>query len=220
MQSRTKVLKYSHACLRVERDGAVVVIDPGSFTEPESVDGVDAILLTHEHGDHLDIQKLVDAVAKRPSVSVFAHPDVRPKLAEFEGVITDVVPGDEFTAAGFRVRAYGGLHALIHPEIPRVANVGFFLEGDGEQGAGGVYHPGDSFDVPTDAAVETLFVPVSGPWLKIAEAVEFVRAVKPRRAYALHDALLSDPGHGLVTNLMSKLSGADYARLEPGATAE
>jgi L-ascorbate metabolism protein UlaG (beta-lactamase superfamily) len=212
-----KIVKYSHACLRVERDGAVIVIDPGTLSEPEAVDGADAILLTHEHFDHVDVQKLVDAVAKRPSVTVFTHPDVRPHLSEFEGAITDVVPGDEFTAAGFKVRAYGGLHAMVHPEVPRVANVGFFLEGEG--GAGGLYHPGDSFDVPSDADVETLFVPVSGPFLKVAEAIEFVRAVKPRRAFALHDGLLNDAGHGLTTRLMSQLSGADYARLRPGTAA-
>ena len=212
-----KIVKYTHSCLRVEREGAVIVIDPGTLTEPESVDGADAILLTHEHFDHLDVQKLVDAVTKRPSVTVYTHPEVVPKLGEFGGAVTEVVPGDEFTAAGFKVRAYGGLHAIIHPELPRVANVGFFVEGEG--GAGGVYHPGDSFDVPTDADVDTLLVPVSAPWLKVAEAVEFVRAVKPRRAFALHDGILNDVGHQLVTGLMSRLSGADYARLDPGASA-
>jgi L-ascorbate metabolism protein UlaG (beta-lactamase superfamily) len=211
-----KVVKFSHACVRVEREGAVLVIDPGTLTEPESVDGADAVLLTHEHFDHLDVQKLVDAVAKRPSVTVYTHPEVTPKLGEFGGAVTEVVPGSEFSAAGFKVRTYGGLHAMIHPEVPRVANVGFFIEGDG--GTGGVYHPGDSFDVPTDADVETLFVPVSGPWLKLAEAIEFVRAIKPRRAYALHDGLLNDVGHDLATRLMSGLSGADYDRLIPGTT--
>ena len=212
-----RVTKYSHACLRIEREGAIVVIDPGTLSEPESVDGVDAILITHEHFDHLDVQKLVDAVAKRPAITVYTHPDVVPKLGEFGGAVTQVVPGDDFTAAGFRVRTYGGLHAMIHPDLPRVANVGFFVEGEG--GAGGVYHPGDSFDVPTDADVDTVFVPVSGPWLKLAEAVEFVRAIKPRRAFALHDALLSDVGNQVVTSGMSRLAGCDYARLTPGATA-
>jgi hypothetical protein len=60
---------------------------------------------------------------------------------------------------------------------------------------------------------------VSGPWLKVAEAVEFVRQVKPRRAFALHDALLSDVGHQLVTGLLQRLSGCDYDRLAPGTTA-
>jgi L-ascorbate metabolism protein UlaG (beta-lactamase superfamily) len=212
-----KVVKFSHACLRVETEGAVLVIDPGTLSEPEAVDGVDAILLTHEHFDHLDVQKLVDAVAKRPSVTVFTHPEVTPKLGEFGGAVTEVVPGDEFTAAGFKIRTYGGLHAIIHPELPRVANVGFFVEGEG--GAGGVYHPGDSFDVPTDADVDTLFVPVAGPWLKIAEAVEFVRAIRPRRAFALHDGLLNDVGNTVVTRNMALLCGAEYARLDPGTSA-
>src|SRR6185503_20717305 len=103
------------------------------------------------------------------------------KLGDLADVVTEVEPGDDFEAAGFAVRTYGGLHALIHPELPRVANLGFFIEGEG--GAGGLYHPGDSFDVPTDADVDTLFVPVSGPFLKVAEAIEFVRQTKPRRAF-------------------------------------
>jgi L-ascorbate metabolism protein UlaG (beta-lactamase superfamily) len=212
-----KVIKYSHACLRVEREGAVIVIDPGTLSEPEAVDGADAVLITHEHFDHVDVQKLVDAVAKRPAITVYTHPDVTPKLSEFGGVVTEVMPGGEFIAAGFTVRTYGGLHAVIHPELPRVANVGFLVEGEG--GEGGVYHPGDSFDVPTDADVETLFVPVAGPWLKLAEAVEFVRAIKPRRAFALHDGLLNDVGHQVVTGNMARLSGCEYARLDPGAAA-
>jgi hypothetical protein len=108
------------------------------------------------------------------------------------------------------VRAYGGLHAIIHPEVPRVANVGFFIEG--------VYHPGDSFDVPTDAVVETLFVPISAPWLKVAESIEFVRAVAPRRAYALHDSLLSEAGYAVTDANMTRLSRCDYSRLPAGET--
>jgi L-ascorbate metabolism protein UlaG (beta-lactamase superfamily) len=212
-----RITKYGHACVRVERDGAVLVIDPGSLTEAESVDGADAVLVTHEHFDHLDVQKLADALAKRPSVAVYTHPDVTKHLAELDGVVHEVVPGDEFIAAGFSVRTYGGLHGIIHPELPRVANVGFFVEGDG--GSGGLYHPGDSFDVPGDAEVETLFVPVSAPWLKVAEAVEFVRQVKPRRAFALHDGIMNDVGHQLVTGLMQRLSGCDYDRLTPGTSA-
>ena len=117
-----------------------------------------------------------------------------------------VVPGDSFTAAGFPVRVFGGLHAEIHPELPRVPNLAFFVEN------GGVYHPGDSFDVPTGVEVQTLFVPVSGPWLKISEAVEFVRAVGPGQAYSLHDGLMNEVGHGVVTPTMQRLCHCGYAR--------
>ena len=207
-----KLAKFTHACVRVERDGAVLVIDPGTFTEAAALDGVDAVLITHEHVDHLDVDKLADALARRPAVTVHTHPDVVPKLGALDGVVEPVTSGQEFTAAGFGVRAYGGWHAQIHPEVPRVVNLGFLVEES-------VYHPGDSFDVPTDAHVETLFVPISGPWLKLSESVDFVRAVKPRRAYALHDCLLSEAGGKVYDANLARLAGCDYARLDPGTTA-
>ncbi len=208
-----RLTKYSHACVRLEDDGAVMVIDPGELSEPESLDGVDAVLITHEHFDHLDVSKLADVLARRPSVAVYTNPAVADRLTELDGVVHRVEPGDQFTAAGFPVRVYGGLHATIHPELPRVPNLAFFIE------TGGVYHPGDSFDVPTDAEVETLFVPVAGPWLKMAEAVEFVRQIAPRRAFALHDGVLSEAGHGVVTGGMQRLCHCEYDRLRPGTTA-
>jgi L-ascorbate metabolism protein UlaG (beta-lactamase superfamily) len=207
-----RLTKYSHSCVRLERTDAVLVIDPGTLSERSALDGVDAVLITHEHFDHLDVDALTDVLAKRPSVTIHTHPEVVPKLGDLRDVTTEVMAGDEFEAAGFSVRAYGGLHAMIHPEVPRVANLGFFVEG--------LYHPGDSFDVPIDAAVETLFVPVSGPWLKLAESVEFVRAVAPRRAYALHDGLLNEAGHKVYHGNMARLAGCEYARLAPGESMQ
>lgn len=205
-----RLTKFGHSCVRIEHDGAVLVVDPGAFTEAAALDGVDAVLVTHEHADHLDVGALADALGRRPSVTVHTHPAVVSMLDELAGVVTAVESGDSFTAAGIPVRAYGGWHAEIHPDIPRVPNLGFLLNET-------VYHPGDSFDVPEGVRVDTLFVPVSAPWLKLAEAVDFVRAVAPRRAFALHDALLSDAGHTITDANMSKLSGCEYARLEPGS---
>jgi len=200
--------KLGHACVRLTTDRGTIVIDPGAFSEPDAMVGADAVLITHEHFDHLDVDALTDALAARPSVRIYTHPEVTPKLGDLAEVVTEVVAGDEFEAAGFAVRAYGGLHALIHPELPRVANLGFFVEG--------VYHPGDSFDVPTDADVRTLFVPVSGPWLRLADSVEFVRQVAPQRAYALHDGLLNDVGLSVYDRNLASLAGCDYARLGAG----
>jgi L-ascorbate metabolism protein UlaG (beta-lactamase superfamily) len=204
-----RLTKYGHSCVRIERDGAVLVIDPGAFSEPEALDGVDAVLISHEHFDHLNVDALADALGKRPSVTVHTHPDVLPKLEAFAGAVTTVESGESFTAAGFAVRAYGGRHAEIHRDLPRVANLGFLVEES-------VYHPGDSFDVPAGAVVQTLFVPISAPWLKLSEAVDFVRAVRPRRAYALHDRLLSDAGFMVTDRNMAALSGCDYTRLGAG----
>jgi len=204
-----RLLKYSHACVRVESDAAVLVIDPGAFTERTALDGADAVLITHEHFDHLDVDALADELGKRPSVTVFTHPEVAAKLDALAGAVSTVTSGDTFEAAGFAVRAYGGLHAEVHPDVPRVANLGFLVEDS-------FYHPGDSFDLPGGAGVDTLFVPISGPWLKISESVEFVRAIRPRRAFALHDCLLSDAGLAVYDANMARLSGCDYVRLAPG----
>jgi L-ascorbate metabolism protein UlaG (beta-lactamase superfamily) len=205
-----RLTKYSHACVRLDDDGAVLVIDPGTLSERGALDGADAVLVTHEHFDHLDVEALTDALGRRPSTRVYTHPDVVAKLADVSEAVTAVVPGDEFTAAGFRVRTYGGLHAIVHPDIPRVSNVGFYIE-DAR-----LYHPGDSFEVPSDAQVETLFVPISAPWLKAAEAIDFVRQVAPRRAFALHDGLLNEVGYNLMGRLLGSTTGTDYSRLEPG----
>src|SRR3712207_9224528 len=85
-------------------------------------------------------------------------------------------------------RSHGELHAVVHPEIPRVANVGFLV-------GGVVFHPGDAFTVPSEP-VATLLLPVHAPWSKIAEVIDYVRAVDADQAYAVHDGLLNDPGLG------------------------
>jgi len=207
-----RLTKFGHACVRVEDEGGgVLVIDPGTLTERAALDGVDAVLITHEHADHLDVDALADALGARPSVTVYAHPQVASKLDVLNGVVRMVQSGDSFEAAGLPVRAYGGWHAEIHPEVPRVVNLGYLVNDS-------IYHPGDSFDVPEDVEVDTLFVPISGPWLKLSESVDFVRAVNPRRAYALHDGLLGDAGLTLYDKNLSQLANCEYARLTPGTT--
>ncbi|GIH12635.1 MBL fold metallo-hydrolase [Rugosimonospora africana] len=208
-----RLTKFSHSCVRLVRDDAVLVIDPGGFSERASLDGVDAVLITHEHADHLDVDKLADALDKRPLAQVYAHSEVAAKLGALNGVVQTVNAGDRFQAAGFDVQVYGGWHAVIHQDVPVVPNLGFLVEGS-------VYHPGDSFDVPPDVEIDTLFVPISAPWLKVSEAIDFVRAVAPRRAYALHDSLANDNGLGLLDRLMGQFSGADYSRLVPGETVD
>jgi L-ascorbate metabolism protein UlaG (beta-lactamase superfamily) len=209
-----RVTKYTHACLRIEDGNAVLVVDPGGFSERAALTGADAVLITHEHFDHLDVEALADALALKPDLRIYAHADVAPKLVAFTDVLTEVAVGQEFTAAGFAVAAFGGEHALIHPDIPKIANLGFLIS-DGEDS---VYHPGDSFTVPAGAVVDTLFVPLNAPWSKLAESIDFVRAVKPRRAFALHDALLNETGAKVSDGHLENLSGTEYAHVAPGTT--
>jgi L-ascorbate metabolism protein UlaG (beta-lactamase superfamily) len=206
-----RITKYSHSCLRVEGDG-VLVVDPGVFSERSALDGVDAVLVTHEHPDHIAVAAVVEAAQQRPGLHVYAHPDVLALLADFPGETVPVEPGQRFTAVGLNITAYGGQHAVIHPDIPRITNVAYLVD----DGSTNFYHPGDSFQVPEGASVETLFAPLHAPWAKVSETIDFVRQVKPGRAFALHDALLKENGAGLYDNLLGNLGGTDYARLAPG----
>jgi L-ascorbate metabolism protein UlaG (beta-lactamase superfamily) len=208
-----RITKYTHSCVRLDGDG-VLVIDPGEFSERSALDGADAVLITHEHPDHLDLAALTAAVERRPGLRVFAHEQVLPKLAAFGDIATAVGPGESFAAAGFPVRAFGGRHALIHPDIPRIANLAYLI---GDETTN-VYHPGDSFTVPEDTVVDTLFVPLNAPWMKLMESIDFVRAVKPARAVAVHDALLNPTGAQISDGHLTRLSGATYAHVAPGTT--
>ena len=210
-----RVTKFTHSCLRLE-GGGVLVVDPGAFSERSALDGADAVLVTHEHVDHLDVDALTGAVAARPEIRVFTHAGVATQLNGIGHVVTVVEPGQEFTAAGHTVRVYGGQHAVIHPDIPRIANVGFLIT----DGRTNLYHPGDAFEPPGDEAVETLFVPLNAPWAKLSESIDFARAVRPERAFALHDALVTDAGAGIYAGHLERLSGTRFARVAPGTTLD
>nr|WSZ99340.1 MBL fold metallo-hydrolase [Streptomyces sp. NBC_00857] len=205
--------KKTHACVRLEKDGRTLVIDPGSFTEEDATDGADVILVTHEHPDHFSEDRLRAGLEANPAAELWTLRSVAGQLAAaFPGRVHTVGHGDAFTAAGFDVRVYGELHAVIHPDIPRITNVGYLVDGS-------VFHPGDALTVP-DHPVETLMLPVHAPWNKISEVIEYVREVSPRRAFDIHDALLTDLARPIYDAQIGGLGGAEHGRLAPGDSTD
>ncbi|WP_309094963.1 MBL fold metallo-hydrolase [Streptomyces sp.] len=209
-----KLTKKSHSCVRLEKDGRTLVLDPGAFTEEDAALGADAILVTHEHPDHFDESRLRAAMEDNPAAEIWTLRSVAEKLSSaFPGRVHTVGHGDTFTAAGFDVQVHGELHAVIHPDIPRITNVGYLVDG------GKVFHPGDALTVP-DQPVETLMLPVMAPWSKISEVIDYVREVKPHRAYDIHDALLTDLARPVYDRQIGQLGGSEHLRLTPGDSAE
>jgi L-ascorbate metabolism protein UlaG (beta-lactamase superfamily) len=207
-----KLTKHEHACVVLEKDGAKIVIDPGSFSSgaAEIIAGADAILITHEHFDHVNEAAINGALAARPELRVCAPGALSDTFGAHPGQFTAVAAGDELTVASFGVQVHGSEHALIHQDIPRVANVGFLVDGS-------LYHPGDAFFVP-EAPVSVLLLPTSGPWLKIGEAADYVRAVRPQQIIQIHEMLLSDIGLHLASNLLGEqgLTGLPLTQVAAG----
>lgn len=207
-----KLTKRTHACVRLEKDGRSLVIDPGAFTEAGAAVGAEAVLVTHEHPDHFDEGQLRAALEADPATEVWTLRSVAEKIsAAFPGRVHTVGHGDVFSAAGFDVQVHGELHAVIHPDIPRITNVGYLVDGS-------VFHPGDALTVP-DQAVDTLLLPVMAPWSKISEVIDYVREVGPSRAYDIHDALLTDLARPIYDGQIGALGGAEHLRLTPGDSA-
>ena len=222
-----KMTKYTHSCVRLERGGNVLVLDPGSFSEvEEALDGASAVLITHEHADHLDRDRVLAVMQANTGLALYAPASLAAELRSAltasstdsgaAGRIIDVEPNTTFTAAGFEVRSFGGQHALIHPLVPLVANVGYLIDGT-------LYHPGDSFVIPNGLTVQTLLVPIHAPWSKVGEVIDFVIASGAERAYPIHDALLNERGLGVAENHVARfgeLYGTVYQHLSTGESVQ
>lgn len=210
-----ELTKYIHSCVRITDGDRGLVIDPGGFSEvAAALDGIHAALVTHEHPDHIDVDAVMDAADSDPDLRIWAPGPVAGMLVGLGERVTTVIPGETFSAGGFEVQVFGGQHAQIHRSIPIVANLGYLVED-------AVYHPGDSLDVPT-VPVSTLLIPIHAPWSKIAEVLDFLIAVRPQQAFAIHDALLSEMGLGLVNGLLDRIAtlyGPTYRRLVSGESA-
>jgi L-ascorbate metabolism protein UlaG (beta-lactamase superfamily) len=207
-----RITKFGHACVRLETDGHVVVLDPGGFTEPEAVDGATAVLITHEHADHY----LPDHL-RRTDAPVFTIGAVAAKIREdapdVAERLTVVEPGQQIDV-GVPATVVGEKHAVIHPEMQHFDNSGYLLEVESQR----VYHPGDSLTLPPES-VDLLLLPVSAPWLKISECIDFGRDVGAPRSLAIHDKVYSEVGLKMIEAHLTRMLGErqqEYFRLEDG----
>lgn len=216
-----KLTKYTHSCVRLEKDGRVLVLDPGNLSESaEALQSAEAVLVTHEHPDHIDAPAVVDVLRANTGLAVFAPARVAGQLqdkATGEAArIHAVNPGSTFQAAGFAIRTFGGQHALIHPQIPIVPNIGYLIDDN-------VYHPGDCFVIPDGVSVQTLLVPLHAPWSKSAEVLDFVIAIRAPRAFQIHDGLLNENGLKIVEGHVQRIGakyGTEYTRLAARESVE
>ncbi|MFW6773743.1 MBL fold metallo-hydrolase [Nocardioides sp. CPCC 205120] len=208
-----RITKFGHACVRISEGGSTVVVDPGAFTGREAVEGATAVLVTHEHADHLDVEHLRATDAPIWTIGAVARAIAAQAPDVAERVVV-VAPGETFDAAGVTVRAVGEKHAVIHPDYDRFDNSGYLLEVGGRR----VFHPGDALTGPGEP-VDVLLAPVSAPWLRIGDAIDFAREVGAPTSLAIHDRVYSDLGLGMADQHFRALlgEGQKWVRLPDGA---
>ncbi|WOQ68542.1 MBL fold metallo-hydrolase [Microbacterium limosum] len=210
-----RLTKHEHAALLLEHEGKGLIIDPGSFTTPFPEMGhVVAVVVTHEHADHWTPEHLDRIRKAAPGVPIYGPAGV--EAAASDHGITVVEPGDTVTIEPFTLRFFPAEHEVIHESLPRVQNVGVLVNDQ-------LYYPGDSYAVPEGVDVNVLAAPIGAPWLRIGDAMDFVLAVKPRRAFGTHDMTLSVIGrdmHRARLQWATAQNGGEFLALDPGDTMD
>lgn len=203
------IKKLKHCCLLIEIGKRRVLTDPGiySLEEHDKLSHIDLVLITHEHPDHFHVESLKGLIKRCPDLSVVSN-DVVGEILAKEGIKHVVMKhGDTLKIKDIELESYGEKHAIMHKTIPPVSNVGFFIQDK-------LFYPGDAFTDP-ERPVDVLALPVSGPWMKISEAVDYALALKPRLAFPVHDAIRFGSAHVIPAKVLPQY-GIEFVALEEG----
>ena len=186
------IQKFLHSCLLVTVNGRKLLIDPGTFsfieekTSPEAIGPVDVILLTHEHPDHYHVDSVKTILKNNPQTKIITNGAVA-ALLQKENIACSVIEDNQKTTEkGVSIEGHGNVHAVIYPSLPLVQNTGYFI-------ANRLFYPADAFTNPK-RPVEILAVPISGPWLRMSEGIDYAKEIKPKICFPVHDGILKIPG--------------------------
>jgi L-ascorbate metabolism protein UlaG (beta-lactamase superfamily) len=179
------ITKYGHSCLLVEIDGTFILTDPGKWNSMPTAKPIDAILITHEHADHCDIEQIKSIQKENPDVTIITHAAVGKLLEDVGITYTNLEPGNTTEIKGVSIESFGGDHAIVYGTVSPCRNTGYLIDGK-------LFAPGDALhDIP-GKQIEVLALPCGGPWMRLSEAIDYAKQLNPKVVFPIHDAIYTE----------------------------
>jgi len=206
-----RLTHFGHSTVLVETATARVLLDPGNFsTTWWGLTDLDAIAVTHQHPDHIDPDRLPALLAANPTARLLVEPSL-PDVYDLPGA-ERLAADASVSLGGLRIAAVGGLHAVIHRDIPRIGNVGLVVSAPGEPR---FFHPGDALDA-VPAGVDVVAIPAHGPWCAMKEIIDFARLLGAPHGFLIHDGLLNERGWALSFGRLNEMTPTTLVDLRAG----
>ena len=210
-----KIKKIGHCCFMVEpKEGIRIMTDPGAFSILQSEEkNIDAVLITHEHQDHYHLDSLKEVLKNNPNVKIITNSAVGKLLTEAGISFTKVENAENYEINGVKIKGFGNKHAEIYGTYGQVQNTGYMIDS--------LCYPGDAFENP-NCKVDILALPVAGPWMKMKDAIDYAKFLKPRVAFPVHDAFIQDWATFLwkLPGFFLPEAGIEFKKLELGKAEE
>jgi L-ascorbate metabolism protein UlaG (beta-lactamase superfamily) len=208
-----KITKLGHCCLLIEIKGKRILTDPGSYTVPShsKLEKIDYILFTHEHQDHYHIESLKIIIKNNPQAIIYSNNSVSKLLNEQTIKHIQINHNDTVLLREIMVIGIGDKHAQMHKSIPLSSNIGYLIDNR-------LWYPGDAYTNP-ERPVEILALPVSGPWMKLSEAIDYALLLKPDKVFPVHDGTRFGSAHVLPEKIL-KTQGIDFIVMVEGDVRE
>jgi L-ascorbate metabolism protein UlaG (beta-lactamase superfamily) len=208
-----KITKLGHCCLLIEIKGKRILTDPGSYTVSShtKLEKIDYILFTHEHQDHYHIESLKIIIENNPQAIIYSNNSVSKLLNEQHIKHIQINYNDTVLLGEIMVIGIGDKHAQMHKSIPLSSNIGYLIDNR-------LWYPGDAYTNP-ERPIEILALPVSGPWMKLSEAIDYALLLKPSKVFPVHDGTRISSVHVLPEKIL-KTQGIDFIVMVEGDVKE
>ena len=193
-----RVTKYPQSCLVIEDHGQKLLIDPGTLVsqayQADEFSGINSILLTHEHADHVDDRYIKKLILDNKAIEIVGNQST---ANLFPGLVTRIVSdGESFDLVGFKLVAHELPHCKMVDGSPGPQNTGYVINSV-------FFHPGDGIEVE-NLAVDSAAVPIAGPDISPRDIFGFVKQLGCKTVVPVHyDYFPNDPN--FVANFLKNV---------------